>query len=780
MPDVVQDLQKAADADQKATTAPEVQDFGPNFEKLPEDKVRELISVIQACKKRDMWARMVELIRCTLRRYFWLGIQHGFWNADTNQLQIGPNGGSSENLNEEDLFAGDFNIYTQNGKIFIAVFSQNAASSRMEPDSPGEPDSVKASEEAEKYVKVYQKYNPPKVAQQEVGRLLYTDGRVLGITEFQEDGDTLGFDKDEEGDPIPRGTETTEYVGVLESKVPFIGKFTEWPYCNISKEKDILTAKSENPEFADKLENSSKGLQPNDEIARMSRISTAENIAQVSSDTLAYLVTEERWWLRPMAFLDLPKEKQAFWIGGKSKGPDGEVTEVKGIFAKGVRVKMFGSVYCGAKPVAMSDEVRVMHAMPGNGNSRPSLSDAMIPIQMEFNDAMGMFSEMLHKCIPRIHVNCSAEELAAILEQVARYGEYSAFQNQNPGQPLENNFYPEPQINMPEGFKDWIENLQGPLSEFVTGNSPAMIGQEMADNKTAKGYAQARDMALGLMALVWVPYLEFAASIRGQAARCAAKRDTAKISAVIPAENGKSQTLDVDVAVMGAGGFLCTVDTDQGFPESQTETSNTWKQLKQASLADPDLAEDFKLPENQSAFREAVGLENFVNRTDDSRELQLNEWTRMQQGEGPVVDQEATQQRDMQKQQQAQQAVDQLAPGQKAPPLPEEPPILTSTVPIDPETDDHVVHALEMFRILNSPEGQKIKAQSQPVWQDGKIHMMAHVAAALGKGLIVPPPLGGAPPMPPPGAGAAPAGPHPPAKPPEGAKPNAGPTAPPA
>src|SRR6266567_2901345 len=129
MADVIQDLQQAADGQ-----TPPAQDFGENFENLPEDKIEELRTVIQACNKRDQWARMVEVIRCTLRRYFWLGIQHGFWNADTQQLQIGPNGGAVENLNEEDLFAGDFNIYTQNGKIFIAVFSQNAAASRMEPD----------------------------------------------------------------------------------------------------------------------------------------------------------------------------------------------------------------------------------------------------------------------------------------------------------------------------------------------------------------------------------------------------------------------------------------------------------------------------------------------------------------------------------------------------------------------------------------------------------------------------------------------------------------------
>lgn len=714
----------------------ESQDFGELCENLPEDKLEELRSVIQTCAKRDQWARMVEIIRCTLRRYFWLGIQHGFWNADAQQFQVGPGGAplGGENVTDEDLFQGDFNIYTQNGKIFIAVFSQNAASSRMEPDKPGDPASVKASAEAEKYVRVYQKYNPPKMAQQEVGRLLWTDGRVVSVTSYEEDED-LGTEEDADGAPMPRGTESTRYFGVLETKVPLIEPYKRWPYCKVSQEIDIFTAKFENPVFAAKIQQGAKGLNPNDELARMSRIATAENISQVSSDTLAHMVTEDTWYLRPSAFMDLAPDKRGFWIGDEQN---------PGLFPKGCKVKYFGSVFAGAKACAMSDEVRCMHAMPGNGNARPSLSDAMIPIQMEFNDAVGMYSEMIHKCIPRIWVNAEPEEIAAILEQVSRYGEYSPFSNETQ-QPLEQQFFAEPNIEVPSSFPQWVENLQGPLSQFVTGNSPALFGQQMEDQKTAHGYAQARDQSLGLMALVWVPYLQFAASIRGQAARCAGRRDSDSIAAVIQDAKGNPDTIKIDLSVMRAGSFLCTPVTDQNFPESWTETSNTWKTLIAAAPSQPIIAENLQEPDNLVAMRDAIGLKDLVIKGADSRDLQLSEWAKMQENEGPVPDLAATQARDQQRQQAAQQAVNQLAPGQSAPELPGMPPVLSSSVPIDEDTDDHVVHALEMFRILNSPEGQKIKQQSPEIWQDGKLHMLAHVAAAKNKGLMIPPPLGSAP-----------------------------------
>jgi hypothetical protein len=748
-------------------TEPEEPDYGPNFTELPEDKVAELRSIIETCAgKRDLWGRMVEIIRCTLRRYFWIGIQHGFWNADTQQFQVGPNGGSIDNLNEEDLFQGDFNIYTQNGKIFIAVFSQSAAPTRIEPDKPGDPASAKAAAEAEKYVEVYEKYNPPQVAQQEVGRLFWTDGRVIAVTKSEPSEDSVGVDEDEEGNEVPRETELTKYYGVLETKCPLVEPFQKWPYLIVSQEIDVLTAKDENPEFADKIQESSKGLTPNGEIARMSRIAVAENIAQISSDTLAHMVTEDTVWLRRSAFRDLDKAKQAFWIGGQTKNEDGTVTQTKGIFPQGCRTKWFGSVYCGAEAVAMNKEVRVCHAMPGNGNSRPSLSDALIPIQMEFNDAVGMYSEMLHKCIPRIHIDAGPEELQAILEQFSRYGEYSGFENPSPGQPLENSFFPEPTVSMPGGFSEWLENLQGPLSQFVTGNSTALFGDSDKDQTTAKGYAQMRDASLGLMSIVWVPYLAFAGQIRAQAALCARKRDGESIKATVSSDKGDDQTVSIDLRILRGGGFLSAPVTDQNFPESWTETSNTWKMLKGAAATDPVLAQSMNLPDNLVAFKNAIGLKDFVIQGADSRDLQLQEWAQMQQDSGPIPDEQATQQRDQQKQQMATQAAAALGHQGQLPPLPEEKPIMRSSVQIDVDTDDHVVHALEMFRILNSPDGQKIKSQKPLVWDDGKLHMLAHVQAAKMKGLIIPPPLGGPPPMaPPPG--------HVPPKPGAGAPPPA-------
>jgi hypothetical protein len=275
-----------------------------------------------------------------------------------------------------------------------------------------------------------------------------------------------------------------------------------------------------------------------------------------------------------------------------------------------------------------------------------------------------------------------------------------------------------------------------------------MFGANMEDQKTAKAYQQALQQSLGVLTIVWIPYQNFAAKIHEQAARIAAKRDE-KISVQLYGRNNKEETVDIDPLVM-RGGFTCSAVPCQGFPESWQAKSTTMKGLMAAAPADPILAQTLQLPDNQELVRDSIGIPEFVILGADAREKQLQEWAEMQKGEGPEPDPKATKE----KQQMAQQATETVAPGTQAPPVPE---VIGSSIPVDDEADDHVAEAMECFRILNSPDGQKLKRtklqDGRPgllIWTDLKLHMLAHVAAGMKKGLVFPPPLGG-PPLPPPG-----------------------------
>ncbi len=747
MPDVIEQLTADAEGSTAHYETTDGKPYAEDFSNLSLERIQELRSICTKFDQRDEWARMIELIRCTLRRYFYIGIQHPYWNADAGQFQVGPAGATlgGEDGNQEEFFEEEFNIFTANAKIFMAVFSQNAAPSRMEPDKPKQGDSVKAAREAEKYVEVYQKYNPPKVAQMDVARLMWTDGRVVAVTGYKADEEKCGVDEDGN----PQGAEFTEYFGVLETKVPIVGKFQTWPYCKVSREIDKTVAQEDNPDQANKIEDSARGQVPNNEIARMSRIAVDEGIAQVSADTLAYLVTEDRWWFRRSAFRTLDRDRQAFWIGDGEDNP--------GLFPKGCRVKFIGQVFCGAKAIAMDEQVRCMHALPGTGNARPSLSDPMVPVQMEFNDAIGMYSEMIHKCIPRTWLDVGVESMQAIMEQFSRYGEYSAMAGQA-GKPLSESIFQETAVDVPASFPAWVQNLQGPLSQFITGNQPALFGANMEDQKTATAYAQAKQMSLGLMAIVWVPYLEFAAGINWQAARLAAKRDQETISAVLPQKEDKTKTIDIDVGVLKRGGFLCSAITDQNFPESYTDTSNKWLGLFGAVPTNPVAAQLFQEPDNLVALKDASGLDITIKGA-AARDKQLAEWDEMQAGDGPIPDLSATAERDQQKTQAAAQAIAAIAPGTPAPPLPAEPPVMTSSIKIR-LADDHIEEARTCVRILNDAKTLEMLESAPEKVEDLELHLIAHLTKAQSSGILIPPDLLGiVPPPPVPAAGALPGAP---------------------
>jgi len=649
----------------------------------------------------------------------------------------------------------------------------------MEASHPKDGDSVKAAQEAEKYVDVYQKYNPPKVAQMDVARLMWTDGRVMARTRYVADEEICGVNEDGE----PQGTEVTEYGGVLEWKVPIVGNFKTWPYAKYSRELDITVAKDENPNagLPDRIDNGAKGTIPNNEIARMSRIAVDEGIAQVSSDTLAFLVTEDTWWLRRAAFRHLSKDRQAFWIGGTQTDENGEKVKIKGLFEQGCRLTFIGLVFTGAAAVSMDSEIKCMHAMPGTGNARPSLSDCMVPVQMEYNDAMNMLSEMYHKCIPHTLVNCGSESLAGITEQFSRYGEWAAIQIEN-GHSLAENIFQEAQIDVPASFQPWIQNLQGPLPQQLANIQPAMFGGNMEDQKTAKAYQQAKDQSLGVMSIVWVPYLEFHSGICWQAARMAGKRDTDEISAVLPDKDDKTKTIDIDVSVLRRGGYLCTRVSDTSFPESPTDTANKWLGIYQAAETNPMgiSAQILNEPDNRVGLKDAIGID-LVMPGAQARDRQLAEWELMKPkkgGDGPIPDVAAAEKRDQAKQQQAQQVLATVAPGVQAPPIPPGPEIHKSSVPTR-IGDDHIEHARTCRRILEGDEVWELIDSEPDVVEDLVLHMTDHLTKAQAAGIPIPPDLMGIIPPPPPimpPAGLAPGAPKPHAAPPQGV-PNAPPIA---
>jgi len=249
-----------------------------------------------------------------------------------------------------------------------------------------------------------EKYNDPNALQVEVARYLWTDGRVLAYTRHLNDGErfgwddtvapastpaqtgggatrpprwdakpgpqetpsagedaarTAGGDASATGVRVPRGQEVIEVFGVLESKVPLTARdFHQWPYCRLSDELDVAVVRALYPWVADQLAAASHSATGEDELARMARIGTAEGVATLSQDALAYLITRDRYWFRPAAFTELSREWRE---------------RMQEYFPDGCFVTFCGETYCESRNERLDDHIQVMHALPGDGQDRPSL-----------------------------------------------------------------------------------------------------------------------------------------------------------------------------------------------------------------------------------------------------------------------------------------------------------------------------------------------------------------------------------------------------------------------
>lgn len=670
------------------------EDYGAHFEKLPQPLQEALYNLTRTFGKQEMWPRRWEIKEARQQRFYSKNIQYlGDSNDDGNVYQVGPTGGgvNSSNAANEPNSKRVFNIYLGYKKSFVAVFSQNPANTRFEPEDPKQARDIQTAQAANKMRRVIEKFNNPKNIQMDVADLLWTDGRVVFVTDYVEDGERFGYDETGK----PRGREVIEVFGVLETKVPIASRsIYEWPYACVSREYDVTNRKAKYDWVADKISAGVKGSL-DEELSRNARIAVMDGTSVISQDgnSLANLVTEDRWWFRKSAFRSLA---------------DATREELEKIFPEGVRVTFIGSTMCEAKPESMNLHLEVLHANTGQGQNRSSLGKPEVPLQDSYNDCMNLTEETIRYGVPSTWYDQEAVDTDAIQEQISQPGNHLPAERQ-PGQKLEDSFYTEPQAEVSATTGEFLQNLQGPLSQFITGQQPALFGAQMEDQKTARGYAMARNQAMGLMAIVWIPFKEAYSKVMLQAVMASRSR-TDNISVQLQSENGLNSTETVEVAIDDlSGNVLCFPETDENFPESWAEKSGKIMQLLEMAVTNPVAAQILMLPDNMAMVKDGLGLEDLVIPQADAQEKQLSEIAEL-----------------LKLGQKLGQVPEQAAQATGVDPVQMDTQIGASMVPVDPIFDENEFEFAECKRWVNSPEGQKTKSENPTGFQLVKAHALAH------------------------------------------------------
>jgi hypothetical protein len=407
---------------------------------------------------------------------------------------------------------------------------------------------------------------------------------------------------------VANGQEIISVVGGLELNTPvWANEMHEYPYLQWSMEVHRAKLKASYPHAADKIQLG--GPQSADEVyARASRVAIAQGMPTTHpGDTLFNLVTFSRTWIRPWAFYAI--EDKAIRDA------------LLALFPDGCYVAFAGDTYCESRNETMDDCWRVMHALPGDGQNRPSVGDSLVQIQERYNTLSNIQAETYEYGIPPIYADPQVLDFDALSNQTAEpAAHYPA--RARPGQPLAAGFFQPAPAQVPPDLVRHQQELMGPVSQFLTGLFPAVFGGEMESQKTASGYAMARDQALGRLGLVWRRLKQFYADVMLLSVDCFRKNRPEDAEIPILGPGGEFESHWIRLADL-KGNIQAYPESDETFPRLKSQQRGVIQQLMASS--DPLIQQALADPANIGFVKSVLGLSDLVVPGEDSRNKQLRE-----------------------------------------------------------------------------------------------------------------------------------------------------------
>ena len=635
-------------------------------------------SIISAIRKHgyasDMSTRGgVEAARDA--RNYMRGKQQWAWNEDAQDIVFGD---------EDAPYDRTFNITQAYGKIFISTFMGAKPKVEPEADNPFDSESIQDASKARDYERIWRKKNDIAELQMELARLLYTDGRIVSV-------DTT------------RGPfQYTRLYGVLESRCPpyLSGKellelgyaeteedaeecsqVAAWPMFELEGDFPLVSMKRRYPEQRKKLNSGAGDSYFRNARLAVKRMSGNDTSIDINTgDDGSGLCTITQSFLRPDFYEHLEEDERV---------------EMEQIFPDGCCIVRNGDTYLESFPYEIDKHVDVIYAIPSDGSNRPAIVQPLMPVQDSVNTGMNLIEETIDHGIPttywdketQIDTLNQSRNIPGGSRRMVRKSDVSAA----------NHFYTTPELKPSPELLGYVQQMRGDFAQFVTGLPPAIQGFGDDNQKTASGYAQMRQMALGQMAIVWKPFTSWYTRTQTRCVRLAAE-STAPIGATLEPLTPGGKKRDVRIQPSELKGFKFTNASDENFPETYTERRNAFMSIMQDADTKVWIMQS---PDNLYLAKQYIGLPDLTIPGEDSRNKQLQEIAEMESNGGPVP-----------------KTADGMAPlpGIGEPPIKYPDPRVqwVSSVPVDKRDNDQIEFE-ECLRWINSSQGQEAK-RVKPLW----------------------------------------------------------------
>jgi hypothetical protein len=534
---------------------------------------------------------------------------------------------------------------------------------------------------------------------------------------------------------VPNGQEVISIAGGLELNTPvWANEMHEYPYLQWQAEVHRAKLKAAYPLAANKIESApSQGSE--DVYARVSRLSVEQGLPSIHpGDALMNLITFDRTWLRPWAFYAIEDEAVR--------------NELLTMFPDGCYVAFAGDVYCESRSESMDDHWRVLHALPGDGQNRPSVGDSLVQVQERYNVLSNMQAETYEYGIPPIYADPQVLDFDALANQVAEPAAHFPARAR-PGQPLAAGFFQPAPAQVPPDMIRHQQDLIGPVAQFLTGMFPAIFGGNMEDVKTASGYAMARDQAMGRLGMVWRRTKQFYADVLLLAVDSFRKNRPEDVEIPLLGPDGVLDARSIRTADL-KGNICVHPEADETFPRLKSQQRGVLQQL--FGINDPVIQRALTEPANLGYIKNVLGLTEMVIPGEDSRNKQLREIQQLL-ASAPIVvslpvdshsssaippvgarhpDNIGTSVASLQSQ-----AADKplgASGSEHQSPITshQSPALVLPSVPVDQLLDDHAVEFEECKRWANSEAGQSAHMTNPAGFANVRAHAEAHLRAMAG------------------------------------------------
>jgi hypothetical protein len=744
--------------------------FGEKNRHLPDQLKDVLTAIVKEFQNEELYDRRIEDLTDRALRFYDDGVQHFYPNYATGVYQIGEAGGSvnigngSQDCSE---YLGAYNIFRARRRTIDAVLTQNPPGIDFQPDKQRSED-IEASETAEGYWELFKQKNDTADLQQSITRFFEFSGRVVAWTFAKQDQQKWGVN--DQGEPATM--ETAESFGTLESTTPILCRRQEDAiYCFVYRDVHILRAKKENPWLKRGAAWSiagGEGGPGESEWKRYARLGVrqARKGAAVLNTTLGHIITEQHCFLRPDSFegdrcdgiytgpngWDEAEEQPIMEPALDDQGQPQTIRDfLLTMFPEGVHLKYLGKELSEATPESMDDCVDIVMSEKRDSLTGGALMEPMKIIQDAYNDACNSEREEYEKGWPMTHFKGDGEDYDAITQQQSRPAQFNLIKSPigGPDQPLENSFYREPDMSVPESFVSYKESLRGPTSQDITGASPALEGVAGPHDETASQRAMDKTQSIGILGPTWSSVQRVFAGIAKKAALLAAKNpDHGK---EITVATGDKQSVTIRLEKLTRGSFHCNPDRDSTFPDSTGAQRANLDATLPLIMPTPIGMELLNSPDNWDEILRVKGMNDFTLTPALAFRKQTREIDLLLK-EGPEDNSQAIQQYNVQH---AQMAIQAQTAGLPMPPYAPPPPQRPS---IMPEQEDY--HQWEYKRCQEYLSSEDCYREIISGGEDGKgnpegvqnVRLHAQVHALMGQ---TPQPFApqAAPPPPTPGKG---------------------------